>query len=78
MGPNSLLGHRLQTGGFARLSAAWALLFVDRLLVPLLDGICFAVLVGVLALGGALVVLGSVGDARRLEEVVPTGRVAKR
>jgi hypothetical protein len=72
------LGHRLQTVGFACLSAAWALLFVHWLLVPLLDGVFFALLVAVLALGGALVVLGIIGDARRLDEVVPTDRVPRR
>ena len=77
-GYHSVLGHQLQTVGFACLAAAWALLFVDWLLVPLLDGAFLALLVGVLALGGALVVLGIIGDARRLDEIVPTGRVPGR
>jgi hypothetical protein len=77
-GYHYVLGHELQAVGFACLAAAWALLFVDWLLVPLLDGAFFALLIAVLALGGALVVLGIIGDARRLEEVVPTGRVPGR
>ncbi|RXK51896.1 hypothetical protein [Halorientalis pallida] len=77
-GYHHVLGHEVQAVGFACLSVAWALLFVDWLLVPLLDGVFFALLIGVLALGGALVVLGIIGDARRLDEIGPTGRVPGR
>ncbi|WP_424017866.1 hypothetical protein ACOZ4N_18650 [Halorientalis pallida] len=69
-GYHSVRGHELQAVGLACLAAAWALLFVDWLLAPMLDGAFFALLVAVLALGGALVVLGIIGDARRVEDVI--------
>jgi hypothetical protein len=72
-GYHHVLGHELQAVGFACLAAAWALLFVDWLLDPLLGGAYIPLLVAVLALGGAVVVLGIFGDTRRFEDVVPEG-----
>lgn len=77
-GYHYVLGHELQAAGFGCLATAWALLFVDWLLEPLLAGAYFPLLIAVLALGGALVVLGIFGDSQRLREVVPTERVTGR
>ncbi|WP_336002109.1 hypothetical protein [Halorientalis halophila] len=68
-----VLGHGLQVAGFSLLAAGWALLFADWLLVPLLGRGLFTLIIAVLALGGALVVLGIIGDAERLREAVPPG-----
>jgi len=77
-GYHYVLGHELQAAGFVVLAVAWALLFVDWLLRQSLGGAYFALLIAVLALGGALVVLGIFGDTQRLREIVPGERVTGR